>query len=148
MIAIQEMQSVDTLEVAHMARLLYGEEDIVMLQQEFKDLLSSEKDKVFVAKENDNCAGFLHMALRYEYVEGAASSPIGYMEGIYVNATSRHQHVAQKLTLAGEEWAKSKGCSQLASDVELDNTISQTFHHKVGFKEVNRLVCYIKEIDL
>ncbi len=43
-------------------------------------------------------------------------------------------------------WAKEQGCKEFASDVELSNIVSQEVHEKMGFKEVNRVVCYIKEI--
>lgn len=147
MIMIQQMQSADISDIVQMAQVLYREDDVEMLRQEFEEMLTSEKDEVFVANEDKKHIGFIHMALRYEYVEGAASSPVAYMEGIYVNPEFRHQHIARKLALAGEEWAKSKGCSQMASDAEFDNSISHAFHQKIGFKEVNRLVCYIKEIE-
>ncbi len=40
------------------------------------------------------------------------------------------------------EWALKQGCSELASDCELNNSASKAFHKKVGFKEANRLICF------
>ena len=45
-----------------------------------------------------------------------------------------------------EDWGKEKGCSEMASDCELDNYLSVDFHKALGFKEANRLVCFIKGI--
>lgn len=147
MIEISEAQQTDLSAVVQMAGTLYREKDTEMLEQEFQDILSSERDQTFVAKEKKQCIGFIHMALRFEYVEGAENSPVAYMEGIYVLLEFRLQHAAHQLVEAGKLWALEKGCTQIASDAELDNTVSHRFHQNTGFKEVNRLVCYIKNID-
>lgn len=47
----------------------------------------------------------------------------------------------------GEQWAKSLGCTELASDAELDNVDSHDFHKKIGFHEAGRIVAFIKKID-
>ena len=47
-----------------------------------------------------------------------------------------------------EDWGKEKGCSEMASDCELDNYLSVDFHKALGFKEANRLVCFIKAYKL
>ena len=39
------------------------------------------------------------------------------------------------------------GLTHLASDTEMDNQISQLFHQQAGFREVSRLVCFIKTIQ-
>lgn len=144
---IQAMQKNDIDAVVKMAQILYCEDNSEMLKNEFDAILASDKDIVFVAKNADEIIGFLQMALRFEYVEGAVAPPVGYMEGIYVSPAHRKQQVACRLTQAGEEWAKGKGCKQMASDTEIENPISQHFHQKIGFKEVSRIVTYIKDIN-
>ena len=148
MTTIQEMKPSDISIVAKMAQELFKENDFAALEKEFECLSGSQKDTILVAIENRDTAGFIHMSLRYEYVEGATSTPVAYIEGIYVKPDYRQRHIAHKLISAGEGWAKSKGCTQIASDVEMDNAISQKVHQKTGFKEVNRLVCYVKSIEL
>ncbi len=56
------------------------------------------------------------------------------------------RELQKKLIIKGEEWAKSKGCTQIGSDIEMDNDISYKFHQKVGFNEANRIICFIKDI--
>jgi aminoglycoside 6'-N-acetyltransferase I len=46
----------------------------------------------------------------------------------------------------GETWAKSSGISQIASDTEVENVESIAFYKKAGFSEVNRVVCFIKDL--
>ena len=84
--------------------------------------------------------------MRHDYVEGTSSSPVGYLEGIYVLPDHRHEGVARQLLKECERWAKSKGCSEFASDCELTNTESLQFHLNVGFEEANRIICFTKRI--
>lgn len=144
---ILEMMPADIPAVVNMAQILYREDDAPMLAKEFEEIVRSETDAVYVARQGETYVGFIHMALRYEYVEGAGEPPVAYMEGIYVDPDFRQQQIARELSREGEKWAKEKGCTQVASDAEIDNTVSQAFHQKIGFKEVNRLVCFLKDID-
>ena len=102
---------------------------------------------------NPNCAiflaedfGFAQVGLRHDYVEGTESSPVGYLEGIYVAEQYRHRGLARQLLTACESWAKEKGCREFASDCELDNTQSLEFHLKAGFMEANRIICFTKKL--
>ena len=45
-----------------------------------------------------------------------------------------------------ENWARSKGCKQFASDCEINNSASVALHRKCGFAESARLVHFIKDI--
>ena len=90
--------------------------------------------------------GFAQCQLRRDYVEGTESSPVGYLEGIYVVELWRKQGLAKALLAACEGWAKGKGCTEFASDCELDNTQSLQFHLKAGFREANRIICFTKKI--
>ena len=47
---------------------------------------------------------------------------------------------------ACENWAKTKGCSEFASDCELSNLQSLHFHLSMGFEEANRIVCFTKKL--
>lgn len=51
-----------------------------------------------------------------------------------------------EMLLACENWAKTMGCKEFASDCELDNEESLQFHLKMGFEEVNRIICFTKKL--
>jgi aminoglycoside 6'-N-acetyltransferase I len=84
--------------------------------------------------------------LRHDYVEGTKTSPVGYLEGIYVREEYRRSGVAKELLECCEQWAKEKGCTEFASDCELTNEKSIAFHSAAGFSEANRIVCFTKTI--
>lgn len=90
--------------------------------------------------------GFAQCGLRHDYVEGTTGSPVGYLEGIFVEEPYRKQGCAKQLLDCCEQWAKEKSCTEFASDCELDNEISRQFHLGAGFREANRIVCFVKKI--
>lgn len=134
-------------EVTNLAMKLWPDNVWAELRSEFEKLLASNKDIVYLAIVEGTHVGFIHMSLRFDYVEGSNSSPVGYIEGIYVDENHRNKGISKKLVKAGEEWSKSLGCTELASDTELDNQESQQFHKRIGFREASRIVSFIKDID-
>jgi aminoglycoside 6'-N-acetyltransferase I len=104
------------------------------------------REACFVADAGDGVlVGFAEMRLR-EYAEDCTSSPVGYLEGIYVVPGRRRTGVGQALVAAGEQWARELECTEMASDRELANEASGAFHESVGFTETVRLVCYRKPL--
>lgn len=100
----------------------------------------------FLAYREDVAVGFAQCQLRHDYVEGTENSPVGYLEGIYVMEACRKQGIAKKLLVACEEWAKTMGCREFASDCELGNDEGLRFHLRTGFEEANRIICFVKRI--
>ena len=96
----------------------------------------------FLYVEEGEAAAFLSLSLRSDYVEGTESSPVGYVEGLYVRPEFRRRRIAEKMIVFAKEWCEKYGCTELASDCNLENKASQAFHNFVGFTEANRIVCY------
>ena len=101
---------------------------------------------VLLATEEGLPLGFAQCQLRSDYVEGTETSPVGYLEGIYVRPESRHKGVASALLSACEGWARQRGCTEFASDCELENENSAAFHLAAGFTEANRIICFTKRL--
>lgn len=90
--------------------------------------------------------GFAQCQLRYDYVEGSETSPVGYLEGIFVKSEYRNKGYAKELLAECELWAKDNGCREFASDCEINNKNSFQFHKAMNFIEVNRIICFIKKL--
>ena len=58
----------------------------------------------------DKPIAFAQCQLRHDYVEGTESSPVGYLEGIFVSEGYRKKGCAAELLSECERWAKEKGC--------------------------------------
>ncbi|MFN8383844.1 MAG: aminoglycoside 6'-N-acetyltransferase [Anaerolineales bacterium] len=115
------------------------------LNSDMDDILVSEKDTVIFAMVDDVPAGMIEAKIR-EYGEGCETSPVGYIEGWFVYPELRGKGVAGALTQAAEDWARSKGCTEMASDTWLDNEASIKAHLKMGYFEVERLVHFVKRL--
>ena len=79
-------------------------------------------------------------------MEGTDSSPVGYLEGIFVTEGYRKNGYAAELLAECEQWAKEKGCKEFAGDCELDNADGFRFHMSLGFEEANRIICFRKDL--
>ena len=93
----------------------------------------------FIKYSEDIPVGFAQCGLRSDYVEGTESSPVGYLEGVFVKEEYRHKGYGKEFLLACERWAKRMGCSEFVSDCELSNVNSLKFHLAMGFDEANRI---------
>ncbi|MEH7344759.1 aminoglycoside 6'-N-acetyltransferase [Bacillus sp. JJ1532] len=143
---LKEATLQDTKEAAHLALLLWPGHTLEVFIKEMTHLISQPDAKIFLAYHDSETIGFAQCQLRYDYVEGTSSSPVGYLEGIYVKEDFREQGFAKKLVNACENWAKKKGCHEFASDCELENEESLAMHLKLGFNEVNRIICFKKDL--
>ncbi|WP_099353279.1 aminoglycoside 6'-N-acetyltransferase [Fredinandcohnia onubensis] len=136
----------DVKAITKLALLLWPDNVENELTSEFSELILDQKAIIFLAKAENVAIGFAQCQLRMDYVEGTESSPVGYLEGILVKEEYRKIGVAKQLLSACEKWAKSKGCKEFASDVELENNVSLNFHLRNGFKEANRIICLTKKL--
>lgn len=109
--------------------------------------LDQLKDRAvtFVAEVGGRVVGFAELRLR-DYAEECTTSPVAYLEGIYVDPDVRACGVGRSLVRAGEAWGRASGCTEMASDRELSNEVSGAFHTAVGFDEAVRMVTYRKEL--
>ena len=113
---------------------------------ELKNSINSTETAIFLKYLDGVAVGFAQCNLRHDYVEGTDSSPVGYLEGIFVNQKYRKSGFARELLSACEQWAKECGCREFVSDCELNNFTSLSFHLKSGFTEVNRIICFKKNL--
>lgn len=102
----------------------------------------------FIARDAQGAAiGLAEASVRTDYVNGTESSPVGFLEGIYVKPASRQRGVARALVLIAMRWASANGCSEFASDTSIENRISQDMHRRLGFAETERVVYFKKQIE-
>lgn len=132
--------------IADMAALLWGNHSAADLKNEFSEILSKGKAQFFLKWEEDVPAGFAQCQLRYDYVEGTGTTPVGYLEGIFVKEACRNKGYARELLSECEAWAEENGCREFASDCEIDNTDSLKFHKAMNFTEANRIICFTKKL--
>ena len=146
MLTIRKAALSDAATAAMLAQQLRPHHEAAQLQEEFEPLLEDANAAVFLAYSDSVPAGFAQCQLRNDYVEGTSSTPVGYLEGIFVAPAYQKRGIARALLAACENWARMRGCSEFASDCELTNSDSLLFHLNVGFEEANRIICFTKKL--
>ena len=136
----------DAEALAGLAIQMWTDHDPKDLEAEFRKLAKNEEAACFIKCVDEKPVAFAQVQLRHDYVEGTESSPVGYLEGIFVSEGYRKHGYAAQLLSECEKWAKEKGCREFASDCELDNEDSLKFHMALGFEEANRIICFRKDL--
>lgn len=97
----------------------------------------------------ENChgraVGFAELSIR-PYAEGCTTDHVGFLEGWYVMPEVRGQGVGRALVAASEDWARGQGCSEFASDAEVDNDASIAAHLALGFVDRGLVRCFSKTL--
>lgn len=144
----------DLDQLATLLNALWPESPAEEHAQELRLLLGGKPDLVpttpltiFVAEAgHDRLVGFLEVDLR-SHADGCnPAKPVGYVEGWYVAKDYRQRGLGKKLIAVAEDWARSHGCIEMASDALVDNEISQRAHEALGYEVVDRCVHYRKKL--
>ncbi|NOT04467.1 MAG: GNAT family N-acetyltransferase [Anaerolineales bacterium] len=109
------------------------------------DILADDDYMVIFACDGDRPIGLTEARIR-DYGEGCETSPVGYLEGWFVQEEYRGKRIAGMMTQAAENWIREKGCTEVASDTWLDNESSIRAHVNMGYYEVERLVHFVKQL--
>ena len=143
---VRKAESADLDNLTALALKLWPSHVKGELMCELGEILAKEDSAFFLAERDGKQVGFAQCQLRHDYVEGTESSPVGYLEGIFVEEAARGGGIARYLLAACEDWAREQGCREFASDCEVTNAGSLSFHLAVGFEEANRIICFTKKL--
>jgi aminoglycoside 6'-N-acetyltransferase I len=116
-------------------------------RREMVDIVN-HPDSQFVlvaAHETGRLIGFLEVSIR-PFVEDCETDHVGYLEGWYVEPDVRGRGIGRELVRIAENWAREKGCEEMASDAEIGNELSLLVHLGLGYNETSRLVHLRKEL--
>jgi aminoglycoside 6'-N-acetyltransferase I len=145
-ISIRRAFQADKKEWLRMRLLLWPYGTAEGFSSDMDGLLADPLTPVFVvARPGGGLGGFLEAGTR-AYAEGCEGSPVGYIEGWYVDEDLRKQGIGKALVEAAEEWARSQGLTEIASDTWLENEASIQAHLKMGYEEAERLVHFVKKL--
>ena len=151
-IGVRRAEPRDLSEVAQLCHALWPEASAADHAQDLAPVLAGQPvgtlpGIVLLAQEPEGrILGFIEVDLR-SHADGCnPSRPVGYIEGWYVLPACRRRRVGARLVVAAEEWARSQGCLEMASDAWLDAFNSQRAHEALGYKVVDRCVHYRKDL--
>ena len=145
-ITIRRVTVEDKPEWLRMRLALWPDHTVEEFSVEADVMLAHPMQPVFVAvRENGSLGGFLEAGTR-DYADGCKTSPVGYIEGWYVDEDLRGQGVGAALIRAAETWAREQDLTEMASDTWLNNEGSIRAHLKLGYAEVERAVHFAKKL--
>jgi len=101
---------------------------------------------LIVAEVDADIVGFIEVGLR-SHADGCDESrPVGFVEGWYVQPKFQRRAIGRALMGAAEDWARSQGAQELASDTWINHETSQQAHAALGFEVVDRCVHFRKSL--
>lgn len=151
-VSIRPARADDCSRLAQLRAALWPEASVEDHAQELSAILDNRAPSllpsIHLAAEVSGGAvvGFVEVGLR-SHADGCdPSHPVGFVEGWYVEESYRRQGIGRKLVAAAEDWARSQGCSEMASDTGIDQHLSQRAHVALGYQAVDRCVHYRKPL--
>jgi aminoglycoside 6'-N-acetyltransferase I len=151
-IRIRPGEPADRDQLSLMRVALWPELSVDEDRHELEATLSGKPDStmplsILVAEtEAGDLIGFLEVGLR-SHADGCDTRvPVGFVEGWFVSERHRRNGVGAKLLAAAEDWARGRGCIEMASDTWLDRDKSQRVHEALGFEVVDRCIHYRKTL--
>lgn len=144
---IRPVTEKDISEWFRLRKLLWDESTDEEHKAEMLDIYEhTDSQLVLVAQlDNGRLVGFLEASIR-PFVEDCHSDYVGYLEGWFVEPEFRKFGIGKRLVKGAENWARGKGCEEMASDSEIGNDLSLKAHLNLGYEETSRLVHLRKDL--
>jgi len=131
---------------AQMRAALWPDESVDRHRQTIATMLAATHGRflnVVAVGNSSELSGFAEASQRHD---GCETSPVAFLEGIYVQPGQRGADIGRALCAFVEAWARAQGCTELASDALLANSNSHAFHRAIGFAETERVVFFRKQL--
>ena len=143
---IRRTTPADRSEWLRLRRLLWPGADPEGLARELDGILQEARTQVFVAERpGGGLCGLLEAGTR-PYADGCDTSPVGYIEGWYVDEDLRGTGIGRLLVAEAEDWAREQGLHEMASDTAIANESGLKAHLALGYKEKEHLIHFAKAL--
>ena len=146
---IGKVQREDKTAWAQMRYRLWPTTNLEIHREEIDGFFEGESRDIsdaFVMEKEGTIIGFIEINIR-NFAEGSDADSVPYVEGWFIEEEFRGQGLGSSLMSFVEFWARAEGFTELASDTTLENTGSISLHKRLGFKEQERVVCFLKRFD-
>lgn len=140
-VTIRPLAESDLGEWLRLRRMLWDESSENDHKDEMLDIIEHTDSQLVAVADagRGRLVGFLEASIR-SHVEDCDTDNVGYLEGWFVENGYRQEGIGGRLVRFAEDWARRKGSTEMASDAEVDNMVSQQAHLRLGYVETSRLV--------
>ena len=137
----------DLNEWFRLRKLLWDESSDEEHRAEMLDIYEHTETQLVLAAEtaDGKLVGFLEASIR-PFVEDCHTDHVGYLEGWFVEKEFRRHGIGRQLVRRAEQWARHKGCTEMASDSEIGNKTSLEAHLKLGYDISSKLIHLRKDL--
>jgi aminoglycoside 6'-N-acetyltransferase I len=142
-ITVREMTVADRTAFAKMRATKWPEESPEQHLAWIDRFLRDGDAWAFVAAAGGALVGFAEVAIR-KYANGCESTPVPFLEAIWVEPGLRHQGIGKRLIGHIEAFLTAHGYRELGSDARIENGLSHAAHQGWGFSETERVV-YVRK---
>lgn len=125
---------------------LWPESNPGELRDDVREILEDANWAAFMAVNEGEVIGFIECSIR-DKAPACETDRIGYIEAWFVVPEFRNQGVGRRLVEASEQWARHKGCTEMASDTTSNYPLSPAAHKALGYQEVKRKFYYRKSLQ-
>ncbi|MCX6093657.1 MAG: GNAT family N-acetyltransferase [Candidatus Bipolaricaulota bacterium] len=114
-------------------------------EREMDTMLTTPRTaRAFVAElASATLCGMVEVSLRTQ-AEGCTTSPVGYVEGLYVDPSWRRRGLGRRLVETAEAWAR--GCTKIASDTTSEYPDSAAVHRALSYRVTGSTLNFRKEL--
>jgi GNAT superfamily N-acetyltransferase len=132
----------DAPHVAVLSRVLGYPVDTRVMSERLSHLVARNADAVFVAVDGDRIVGWIHGAERELLEVGRLCEILG----LVVDQSARRVGAGRALVDAVEQWAASRGVSQVAVRSNIVRLESHPFYERLGYTRVKTQHSYRKAL--
>jgi aminoglycoside 6'-N-acetyltransferase I len=145
--SVRPLRETDLNEWFRLSKSLWDATPEADHKSEMVDVIEHPDSQLILVAEVDTgeLVGFLEASIR-PFVEDCHSDAVGYLEGWYVEPRFRNLGIGRQLVKSAENWARRRGCTEMASDAEIGNDVSLSAHLGLGYEETSRLVHLRKDL--
>ena len=146
-VTVRPLRETDLDDWFRLRKMLWDETSSNDHKSEMIDILDHHETQLVLIADagGGRLVGFLEASIR-PFVEDCDTDHVGYLEGWFVEPEFRKHGVGSKLVKQAENWAREKGCTEMASDAEIGNSSSLSAHLSLGYTETSRLVHLRKDL--
>ena len=144
-ITVRRVTQEDKAEWLRMRKGIWPDAPDEYMTFDMDELLASDNSLVIFACDDGKPIGLTEAQIK-DSAEGCETSPVGYLEGWFVQEEYRGKSIVGIMTRVAEDWVREKGCTEVCSDTWVENPSSIRAHEKMGYLETERLVHFVKRL--